>query len=133
MRIDPPPSDPCAIGSIPEATAAPDPPLDPPAVCRGFQGLRVGAWVSGSTTGIAPISEVESLPRITKPPSRSEAVVRSSIGEKSGSVAREPIRVHEPRTKLRSLIPIGTPWNVGSVPPARTRRSFSRASARARR
>ena len=31
MRIDPPPSFPCAIGTMPDATAAADPPLEPPA------------------------------------------------------------------------------------------------------
>ena len=31
MRIEPPPSFPCAIGTMPDATAAAEPPLDPPA------------------------------------------------------------------------------------------------------
>ena len=42
IRIDPAPSLACAIGTIRAATAAPAPPLDPPALCSGFQGLRVG-------------------------------------------------------------------------------------------
>ncbi len=41
MRIDPPPSFACAIGTIPDATAAPEPPLEPPALCSVFHGLRV--------------------------------------------------------------------------------------------
>src|SRR6476646_2197891 len=41
MRIDPPPSEACAIGAMPDATAAPAPPLDPPGVWSGFHGLRV--------------------------------------------------------------------------------------------
>ena len=41
MRIEPAPSPPKAIGTIPEATALAEPPLDPPGVRWGFQGLRV--------------------------------------------------------------------------------------------
>ncbi len=40
-RIDPPPSLPVAIGSKPPATAAAEPPDDPPGVRSRFQGLRV--------------------------------------------------------------------------------------------
>jgi hypothetical protein len=41
MRMDPAPSFPCATGTMPEATAAADPPEEPPAVRARFQGLRV--------------------------------------------------------------------------------------------
>ena len=41
MRIEPPPSPAEAIGTRPAATAAPLPPLEPPGVRCGFQGLRV--------------------------------------------------------------------------------------------
>ena len=41
MRIEPPPSLACAIGTRPPATAAADPPLEPPAVWPSLQGLRV--------------------------------------------------------------------------------------------
>ncbi len=40
MRIDPPPSLACATGTIPEATAAAAPPLDPPVVREVSQGFR---------------------------------------------------------------------------------------------
>ena len=46
MRIDPPPSLPCASGSIPDATAAALPPLDPPGVRVRSHGLRVGPRVA---------------------------------------------------------------------------------------
>ena len=42
MRIDPPPSPACATGTIPLATAAAEPPLEPPVLCVGFHGLCVG-------------------------------------------------------------------------------------------
>jgi hypothetical protein len=41
MRIEPAPSDAEAIGTNPAATAAADPPLEPPGVRCSFQGLRV--------------------------------------------------------------------------------------------
>ncbi len=42
MRTEPPPSVACAIGTMPAATAAPAPPLDPPALRAGSHGLRTG-------------------------------------------------------------------------------------------
>ncbi len=42
MRIEPPPSLACAIGTMPAATAAAEPPLEPPALRPRSQGLRVG-------------------------------------------------------------------------------------------
>src|SRR5215472_5799962 len=40
-RMEPTPSVPIAIGPQPDATAAAAPPLEPPLVRLGFQGLRV--------------------------------------------------------------------------------------------
>src|SRR5699024_710711 len=48
MRIDPPPSLAPATGTIPEATAAAAPPLEPPGEYSVCQGLRVAAWSAGS-------------------------------------------------------------------------------------
>ena len=42
MRIEPPPSPAPATGTMPETTAAADPPEDPPGPCPVFHGLRVG-------------------------------------------------------------------------------------------
>ncbi len=42
MRIEPPPSLAWAIGTIPAATAAAEPPLEPPGERSVFQGLRLG-------------------------------------------------------------------------------------------
>ncbi len=41
IRIEPPPSPPRATGTMPDATAAAVPPLDPPGVNPGRHGLRV--------------------------------------------------------------------------------------------
>ena len=40
-RMEPPVSDPRATGQSPAATAAAEPPLEPPAIRPGFQGLQV--------------------------------------------------------------------------------------------
>ena len=42
IRIDPPPSLPCAAGARPAATAAAAPPLDPPADLLRSHGVRSG-------------------------------------------------------------------------------------------
>jgi hypothetical protein len=42
MRIDPPPSFACATGTMPLATAAAEPPLDPPVTRVVSHGLRLG-------------------------------------------------------------------------------------------
>jgi hypothetical protein len=47
-RIDPVPSPPEAAGTTPAATAAADPPLDPPGVIDGDHGFTVGPNSDGS-------------------------------------------------------------------------------------
>ena len=41
MRIDPPMSVPCAMGTMPEITAAMPPPVEPPAEYPCLQGVEV--------------------------------------------------------------------------------------------
>src|SRR6516165_8326338 len=48
MRIEPPMSLPCATATIPAATAAADPPLEPPGERLRSHGLRVGPYAKGS-------------------------------------------------------------------------------------
>src|ERR1700728_2664263 len=66
-RIDPPPSLPCATGTINAATAAQEPPLDPAGVRVTSQGLRVGPQASGSVVGTEPNSGELVRPRLMKP------------------------------------------------------------------
>ena len=67
MRIEPAPSPPWAAGTMPEATAAADPPDDPPAVRSSAQGLRVGPKRTGSVVEWLPNSGVLVLPRTMRP------------------------------------------------------------------
>src|SRR5689334_22361398 len=69
IRIEPPPSDPCASGSTPAATAAAAPPDEPPGVRVGSHGLRHTPFSSDSVTQVIPNSGVFDLPRTTKPAS----------------------------------------------------------------
>ena len=55
---------------MPDATAAPAPPLDPPGVRDVSHGLRVGPHASGSVTGTLPSSGLLVRPAMTKPAAR---------------------------------------------------------------
>jgi hypothetical protein len=70
IRIDPPPSLACAIGTIPAATAAAEPPLDPPVECLRFQGLWLAPYATGSVVTVAPNSGVLVFPKFTSPRSQ---------------------------------------------------------------
>ncbi len=67
MRIDPPPSLAWAMATSPAATAAAEPPLEPPVVRSVFQGLRVAPNRRGSQVGRMPNSGVLVLPKIINP------------------------------------------------------------------
>ena len=101
------------MGAIPEATAAADPPDEPPGVCSGFQGLRVMPRRSDSVKEIEPNSGVVVLPMRTKPASRNRRTTSSSAFRRFVGYADDPCVVVQPSTSLRSLIGIGTPMNGG--------------------
>src|SRR5437764_896895 len=67
MRMLPPPSEAFAKGTIPTATAAAAPPLEPPAVRSSAHGFRVGPQASGWVVGRLPISGLLVRPAITRP------------------------------------------------------------------
>ena len=56
---------------MPEATAAAEPPEDPPGVRSRSHGLRVGPLWRGSVVGRIPNSGMFVVPTTTKPASRS--------------------------------------------------------------
>src|SRR5262245_59980144 len=70
MRIDPPPSLAWAMGTMPAATAAALPPLDPPGVRDVSHGLQVGPKAIGSVTGTLPNSGLFVRPSTTNPAAR---------------------------------------------------------------
>src|SRR5262249_57457061 len=96
IRIDPPPSLAWAMGTMPAATAAADPPLEPPAVCVRRQGFRVGPKRRGSVEGASPISRLLVLPNITRPPRLRRAVISLSWSTPLSFESRLPFRVTAP-------------------------------------
>lgn len=71
ILIDPPPSDPVAAGTMPAATAAADPPEDPPVVRAGFQGFRVTPLAAVAVQGQIISSGTLVMPSGMAPASRS--------------------------------------------------------------
>src|SRR6185312_693119 len=67
MRIEPPPSLPCAIDTMPAATPAALPPDEPPGVREVSHGLRAGPKRAGSLTGRIPSSGRLVLPTTIAP------------------------------------------------------------------
>ena len=114
MRIEPPPSLACAIGMMPAATAAAAPPLEPPGVTDGFQGLRAGPNSFGSLNGRMPSSGRFVLPKMTAPARRKRSTsVESRAGLKSAR-NRLPAVCATPATAAsRSLSSRGTPAKRG--------------------
>src|SRR3954469_20102735 len=70
MRTGPPPSLPWATETRPAATAAADPPEDPPGVRSRFHGLRVGPVWRGSVVGRIANSDRFATPIPTNPAPR---------------------------------------------------------------
>ena len=118
MRIEPPPSLAWASVTIPAATAAAAPPLEPPLERPGSQGLRVAPWASGSVVGRIPSSGVFVRPTITKPASRkrrASQVSSDSIQSRSRRKAM-PSCIGSPAVwQARSLTRKGTPRNGPSA------------------
>ena len=67
MRIEPPPSLAVPTGTRRPATAAADPPLEPPHVRPESQGLWQGPYISGSVAANRPSSSMLDLPTGIKP------------------------------------------------------------------
>jgi hypothetical protein len=132
MRTEPPPSVPTDQVPMPSPTAAAEPPLDPPAVRAGSQGLPVGPYRGESVTPFQPNSGVVVLPSSTDPDSRSRATAgASSVHGPAASSSRLPRSVGQAVVSSRSLIGAGTPSNGLSGRPSRHRRSDFRAAASA--
>ena len=100
MRIEPPPSLPCAIGTIPAATAAAEPPEEPPGVRVEVPRVaRRPVW-RGSVVGRMPNSGMfvvptHDEPRLAQPPHEVRAVVR-------------PVARQEPRAEFMRSPATGT-------------------------
>ena len=115
MRTEPPPSEPGANGSIPDATAAAAPPLEPPAPSAGFHGFRVGGPASPSVYEGSPNSGVALLPRLTAPAASTASTSSSDSSGTKSVKAREPKRAGTPARRCRSLSASGSPQSGAAV------------------
>src|SRR3972149_1525926 len=75
---EPPRSEPWASGPRPVASATPPPPVEPPQVSAGSQGLRVGPKTALNVLAPAPNSGVLVLPRTIAPAARRRSTIRPS-------------------------------------------------------
>ena len=123
MRVEPPPSLAWAIGTMPAATAAAEPPDEPPGVRVGSHGLRVGAERGAARSSARiPNSGRFVMPTIDEAGvAQPRARGRRSIG--GGEVAEERRAEGQPLPGdgRLFLIAIGTPAN-GRSSPGRSRR-----------
>lgn len=96
MRMDPPPSLAPAAGAIPAATAAAEPPEDPPGVWPRFHGLRAGPNSTDSVMALAPNSGVLVLPKGTSPASSQRRTTSACWPTGTCRRARLPAEVGKP-------------------------------------
>ena len=121
IRIEPPPSDPVAMGTMPAAMAAAEPPEDPPGEWSRFHGFLVSPWRAFSVRVVQPNSGVLVLPTTTQPAWRSRATREESARAGLASSWRgEPCVVGRPAASSRSLTPIGMPASGPGSPPEAT-------------
>ena len=78
MRMDPPVSVPRAIGTTPPASAAADPPLDPPVMREGSHGLAVGPHAETRLVAPAASSCMFVLPITMAPAARKRRTTSAS-------------------------------------------------------
>ena len=90
IRIEPAPSDPCAIGPRPAATAAAAPPLDPPAVAPCCHGLWVEPIRRLVVSPFQPCSGTFVFPSITAPAARSRSTTGASRSGTKSACRSEP-------------------------------------------
>ena len=127
-RIEPPVSVPIASGASKAATAAAEPPPEPPGILVRSQGLCDGPKAECSVEEPIANSSMLVLPRIGMPAARSRVTIVASYGGIQFSRMRDPTVVGIPRVAAMSLTAIGTPARTCSSSPAARRWSTSRAA-----
>ena len=100
---------------MPVASAAAEPPLEPPAVRARFQGLRVAPKTSFTVFGPNANSGVLVLPITIAPAARSRWTTRASSSGTWLSKSLEPWVVRMPFVAVTSLMPTGTPKSGGNA------------------
>src|SRR5215472_6573594 len=130
-RMEPPVSMPSASGASYAATAAAEPPDEPPGTLVVSHGLRDVPYPEFSVDEPIANSSMFVLPISTAPAFRSRLVIVDSYGGCQPSRMRDPQVVGMPTVVNRSLTATGTPASGPSGSPAARLRSISRACASA--
>src|SRR5690606_32217108 len=129
-RMEPPVSEPRAPKAELAATAAAEPPEDPPGTRVMSHGLKLGPQAEFSVDEPMANSSRLVLPTITAPASRRRVTTVASYGGTYPARIWEAAVVSRPRVHMLSFNAIGMPWRgPRSLPAAR---SASAASAAAR-
>ncbi|MNY25791.1 hypothetical protein D3C86_1595970 [compost metagenome] len=132
MRSEPPVSEPVQTGRKSAASAAAEPPDDPPALRFGLNGLPVAPHTTLRELAPAPISGTLVLAVTMAPAARSRATSTLSCAGTLPRYSGEPKVVSRPAVASRSFTPSGRPCSRPSGSPRITARSASRACSRAR-
>src|SRR5689334_24907915 len=98
-----------AHGARPPATAADEPPEDPPGIRSRFQGLRVTPYAEFSVEEPIANSSMFVLPSSTVPTALSRAATVASYGGRQPSRIFEPLVVGTPSVTTTSFSATGTP------------------------
>src|SRR5688500_16713908 len=130
-RMEPPVSVAVAKGARRAATAAAEPPEEPPGTRLGSQGFLTGPYQLVSFDEPIANSSMFALPIITIPASRRRLTTVASYGETKFDSIREPQVVSTPAVQKMSLWTIGTPVS-GPASPAARRLSATAAASSAR-
>ena len=112
---------------MPAATATAEPPLEPPGVRTGSQGLRAGPNTRFSVVALCPCSGVLVLPTMMAPAARTRSV-HIAFDSAIPSLTSDPCESRTPATASRSLIGTGTPCRGPTSRPCMTASSAARAS-----
>src|SRR5580704_17134371 len=131
-RIDPPVSVPSDANANPAATAAADPPLEPPGMRSVASGFSTGPYAEFSLELPIANSSQFVLPKITAPAFSIRATAVASYGGTYFSRIFDPQVVVTPRVLNTSFTATGTPASAGSGLPAATIASTRSACAYAR-
>src|SRR5437763_15878127 len=113
-RTDPPVSEPSAAGTIRAATAAAEPPDDPPATQSRFHGLRVTPNAECSVEEPMANSSRFVLATMDHPLARRRDTTVASNGETKSGRMRDPQVVGMSVVTMLSLIAIGIPAGADS-------------------
>ena len=90
MRIDPPASEPSAMGTAPAATVAAEPELDPPGFRERSRGFRVMPVSGELPVPFQPNSGMVVLPTITAPAAKTRSIVGAFSVTGASDAVREP-------------------------------------------